>query len=49
MFGYVFEVFSGENTDVKMGKSGKAGGGGHSIVESGEQITESVRVLNSFL
>ncbi|MDR2754538.1 MAG: hypothetical protein LBC20_02420 [Planctomycetaceae bacterium] len=49
MFRCVFWDFFGKNPAVKMGKPGKAGGGGHSVMENGERIMERVRVLNSFL
>ncbi|MDR2757590.1 MAG: hypothetical protein LBC20_18020 [Planctomycetaceae bacterium] len=45
----VFGDFFSKNPDVKVGKSGKSGGGGHYVVESGERIAERVHVLNSFL
>jgi hypothetical protein len=34
MFDCVFGDFFDKSTTVKLGKSGKAGGGGHSVVES---------------
>jgi hypothetical protein len=34
MFCCIFGDFFGKNPDVKLGKSGKAGGGGHYVVES---------------
>ncbi|MDR2755211.1 MAG: hypothetical protein LBC20_05840 [Planctomycetaceae bacterium] len=45
----VFGDFFSKNPVVKMGKTGKSGGGGHYVVESGERIAERVHVLNSFL
>jgi hypothetical protein len=42
MFRCVFGDFFGKNPAVKLGKPGKSGGGGHSVVESG-------RILNAFL